>query len=323
MPIPLFFVLGHRRVAANLTVAHAAELLGIAPSYLFSAEEFQKVPNPDARIKTKFFSSKTITLSDRITEWLIANPVPSPFSVEPQEVRQRIVRDFIFKSIWNNYLFGPFLPGRSFLFTWYLVNILSDGNLDKYNDNNITIIAPCNKEIASAVWWFFMRVWGNFSTGRRKTIHEAEFISSVPDIYSVEPNKPIGQLWFKSIDVFSQYADLLIYLYTDRIEHMFSSSAAQWAKWNEFYKHNFCSGPWEPRWGCVFIPRLMQHRVNLPPFPEPEITVTLLAPHKKITFHIESTSILDDINSRDYYYEGGFYVTVCEDSRDNKESQED
>lgn len=311
MPIPLFFALGHRRVAANLTVAHAAELLGIAPSYLFAAEEFQKVPDPDTPVKSKFFRGRPMTLAERIAEWLIANPVSSPFRVDPNCVRSRILSDWVFYNQYNHYFAGLFHPDST-VFYWFFENILTAREIEdeEYRHGSL-IVAPNDPEVAAAVWWFFMRVWGEVATYRRKTAKDAEFISVPENIDEVKPNTVLGKLWFKSYEVFLPYAPLLFALYVDRITFTYTSDPA-WEEWKSAWKK-----VWAEDRGRVYVRSLVfltDPPVPPPGFPvspRPEVVITFHAPYRKLAFHVERTSLGDDIGSKHYFFDGDFYVTVA------------
>jgi hypothetical protein len=317
MPIPLFFALGHRRVAANLTVAHAAELLGIAPSYLFAAEEFQKIPDPDTPVKSKFFRGKPMTLAERAAEWLLANPIPSPFRLDPNHVRARILSDWVFYSQYNHYFAGLFKPGDSTVFYWFFDNILTmnqeteeDEGRWEYRRGSL-IVAPNDPEVAAAVWWFFMRVWGEVATFRRKTAKDAEFISAPSGIGDVKPNMALGKFWFKSYEVFVPYAPLLFALYTDSITFTYASDSAAWQEWTSAWKKVWAEdrGRVHVR-SLVFLTNPPNPPAGFPAPPRPEVVITFHAPYRKLAFHIERTSVGDDVVSKHYFYDGDFYVTV-------------
>ncbi|MGB9887686.1 MAG: hypothetical protein ACPLRW_11930 [Moorellales bacterium] len=252
MAIPVFFALSYVRVMSNLSLTDLSKVLGVSSSFLYDCEEFCTVPSPDL-VTGGFFDEKE-PLVERIARWLRTAPADPAFGlptlVKPEYLKWRLAYDAAFLTLWPlvERLLSPRVNAFLNYTLWQRLGYVTrkfepTGPLQDRPDTDTTdIYDPGDPDTARAVWWFWSRYCGDYSTARRRIERTIKFVPEhkrATDIVSPE-FFGIGHLEHRTFKEWSEYltpeaSRLLVYLYIRRFALRFGdetdSENIWWFKW--------------------------------------------------------------------------------------------
>ncbi|ACX52479.1 hypothetical protein Adeg_1377 [Ammonifex degensii KC4] len=217
MPVPVFFFVSHLRSLLNMPLAQVAKELGIATSYLYYLETFDRPPDPDLAVrrkKTTLAEATAAFLNSRVHIPVAFHFLETPRLTDPNEVQLCFEREALFHQLFSSPLLLRLLDDPLFLNT--LLPLLSAG---AYQPREWHVKAPHDANAARALWWFFSRFCGSL-TGHRRGEGGVVFVPDALDVFSAAPGRPLGKLHgFPSLQDPGQakFLRLWLYLITEKI----------------------------------------------------------------------------------------------------------
>ncbi|ACX51889.1 hypothetical protein Adeg_0743 [Ammonifex degensii KC4] len=193
MPVPVFFFVSHLRSLLNMPLARVAKELGIATSYLYYLETFDRPPDSDLTVcrKATLAEATAAFLSSRVHIPVAFHFLETPRLTDPCEIRLCFEREALFHQLFSSPLLLRLLEDPLFLNT--LLPLLSAG---AYQPREWHVKAPHDANAARALWWFFSRFCGSLTGHRRREEKGIMFVpdAGAPDVFSAAPGRPLGRL---------------------------------------------------------------------------------------------------------------------------------
>jgi len=243
MPIPVFLTLSHIRNLLNLPVeTFARKHLGIAASYLFYLEEFDRPADPG--LKTRSGEP----LSNQVARlFLLYSHLPLALH-PPCNLEVSFLHESLYHHLWP-YLRRVIGYQKRFFWKFFLPCILGGADDPNTAMGKWPVVSPQDVQTARALWWFLMRSWGGFAAGQRKRARhlgpseQVLFKSDVETIYDVREGQTLGVLHLPFISeddpAFDSKIRLLYYLYTVKLAYNFlpadEATCEKWREWRSYW----------------------------------------------------------------------------------------